>query len=77
MELLNDTMGLADCGEFSEFMWSIYFDYKWSTRVISLQEYLRLAEVKYRTLYHADKWTASKNDPTSGIYVEQPGYGIG
>ena len=70
MGLLNDTMGSADCAEFSGFMNSVYFDHKRKTRVIPHQEYLRLAEAEYRTLYRAGKWTASKNDPASGFFVD-------
>jgi len=53
MVLLNDTMGSADYDKFSGFMNSVYFDHKKKTRVISHQEYIRLAEVEYRTLYRA------------------------
>jgi len=77
MVLLNDTMGSADCDEFSVFMRSVYFDHKWKTRVITHQEYLRLAESEYRTLYRAGKWAASKNDPMSAFFVGQPGRGGG
>ena len=40
MGLLHDTMGLADCDEFSGFMNSVYFDHKRKTREITHQEYL-------------------------------------
>ena len=75
--ILNDTMGLADCNEFTGFMNSVYFDHKRKTRVISHHEYLRLVESKYRTLYILGKWTASKNDPLSKCYSNQPQQGGG
>ena len=77
MSLLNDTMGSADCDKFRGFMTSVYLDHKRKTRVISHQEYLRLAEIEYRTLYRAGKWTASRNDPTSGFFVDHGGRGYG
>ena len=77
MGLLNDIMGSADCDEFSGFMNSVYFDHKRKTREITHQEYLRLAEAEYRTLYRAGKWTASRNDPTSGFFVDSGGRGRG
>ena len=73
MGLLNDTMGLADCNKFSGFMNSVYFDHKRKTREITHQEYLCLAEAKYHTLYQAGKWTASRNDPSSGFFVDHGG----
>ena len=48
MGLLYDTMGLADCDEFTRFMKSLYFDHKQKTRVISHQEYICLAESEYQ-----------------------------
>ena len=70
MGLLNDTMGSADCDEFSRFMNSVYFDHKRKTRIIDHREFLRLAEAEYRTLYRTGSWTASKNDPFSGFLQE-------
>jgi len=75
--LLNNTMGSKDCDEFSVLMNSVYFDHKRKTRVISHQEYLRLAEAEYRTLYRVGKWTSSRNDPTSGFFVNHGGKGRG
>ena len=71
MGLLNDTMGLADCEDFTGFMNSVYFDHKRKTRVITHQEYLRLAKSEYRTLYRLGKWAASKNDPSSVFFSGQ------
>ena len=58
-------------------MYSEYFNHKRKTREITHQEYLRLAEAEYRTLYRAGKWTASRNDPTSGFFVDHGGRGRG
>lgn len=68
MCLLNNTMGSADCVEFSGFMNSVHFNHKRKTRVISHQEYLCLTEAEYRTLYRTGKWTASRNDPAQ-VYL--------
>ena len=77
MGLLNDIMGSADCEEFSEFMNLAYFDHKRKTRIIAHQEYLRLAESEYWTLYWSGKWTVSKNNRMSGFYAGQPSQGGG
>jgi len=77
MGLLNGTMELVDCDEFSGFMRSVYFDHKRKTRVITHQDYLRLAESEYCTLYRVGKWTSLKNDPTLAFFVGQSGQGGG
>jgi len=43
--------------------------------VIEHKESLLLAESKYRTIYRTEKWTTSRNDPTSGFYVNTSGRG--
>ena len=77
MDLLNDIMGSADCDDFSGFMISVYFNHKRKTQVITYQEYIRLAEAEYRTLYRSDKWTASRNDPKAGFFVGRDDRGRG
>ena len=77
MGLMNDIMESADCDDFSGFMNSVYFDHKKKTRVIAHQEFLRLAEVEYRTRYRIGKCTASRSDPTFGIFVDHGGLGRG
>ena len=75
--LLNDIMISAENSDFTSFVKSVYFDLKRKTQVIRFTEYLNLAEAEYRTLYHAGKCLASKNDPASGFFVahdEEPNY---
>ena len=43
--------------------------------MIDYVEYLNLVEAEYRTLYVGKKWTASKNDPASGFFVESNAHG--
>ena len=75
MGLLNDTMGLTDCDDYSGFMNLLYFDRRRKSRVITHQEYLRLAEAEYCNLYWAGKWTASRNNPVLGFFVDHGGRG--
>ena len=68
MGLLNDIMVYVDYDGFSGVIDLVYFNHKWKTRMITPQEYLHLGE--YRTMYRAQKWPASKNDPTSGFFID-------
>ena len=68
--LLNDIMLSAENNDFTSFMKSVYFDHKRKMRVIGFTKYLNLAEAEYRNLYRAGKWSVSKNDPSSGLFVE-------
>ena len=68
MGLLNDVMILADCSKFSDYMKSIYFMLKRNKTSTAYNSYLNTVESEYRTLYHAGKWTKSKQDHDSEFY---------
>jgi len=59
----------TECDEFNFYTTSAYFDHKRRTKLIAPMEYLRIAELEYRTLYQAKKWTAFKTDPASEFFV--------
>ena len=70
--ILWDIFYSVECNDFTAFMLSVYFEYKWKTNMIDYHEYLTLTEAKYQTIYRKGKWSASTSDPESRFYVTLP-----
>jgi len=71
--ILNNIFCSAACPRLIEYMKNMYFSHKRGTLVNTPLKFFWLTEMEYRTIYRHSKWTASKSDPDSGFYVEDPG----
>ena len=75
MGLLNNIMCSAICNELSELM-IVYVDQRHRTGTIEHTTYLDLAELEYQTLCRGQKWTKSKTDPVSRLYINDAGAAV-
>ena len=72
MGLLNAVMTPADHDTFNDYMKIIYFAMTCNNTIpAEFITCLSTLESEYMTLYRAGKWTKSKQDPSSGFYVNE------